>query len=747
MQDWITCPVCGESNPADAVFCQNCQWRLRAPSETTSSEVPSSVPGQPQGGAGERVPEEELPQWLREARQEALRSARTESSSTEVQPAASSVPPDEDLLAGLVSQEHQPDEDLPDWVAQITGLQAGQGEADVETQQQEFQPPSEGNAELQGADAIYEVRGESGQGFGPEPPLSGLGSEPSEASGPDSVSEARDGTGENDEIYDWLRQLDASAAQEPAAQEIPEAPSTEADVPVWVKNLGAGVRQRAAPPGGSTREVLPDWLRQPEVEDNEETPAPESPSPGASVESVSSETAQAAPFLEKETDIGAAAPGDAKPTDAGGRVSAFTPEGLSSIDVDAVFASMKMPDWLSEVAPHEAAAGEPHPPAAQEPEPIEPAELPSWVQAMRPVESVLSSVPPDSTGLPPEERGPLLGLHGVLPAIPGAAVPSSKPKVHAMRLEATEQQLAHASLLEEILAAERKPLPMMTPSLQRSQRALRWGIAALLLLVVGGAVFSGSRSLPMPNAVPNESIQAIQAVENIAAGAPVLVAIEYEPATTAEMEASAASLLDHLLLLKHPKVALISTSPTGSVLAERLMSVTLAERGYQPGTQYVNLGYLPGGLAGVQAFAQDPLATVPLDSSLQPAWNSAVLLGVTRLSDFAAILVLTDGLESGRVWIEQTALARAQTPMIMVSSAQAGPMLLPYVDSGQISGLVAGMYGAVGAELANGGLPGFIRRYWDAYDLGLYVAVIAIAVGGLWSFWAGIQERRAQAVS
>ncbi len=105
---------------------------------------------------------------------------------------------------------------------------------------------------------------------------------------------------------------------------------------------------------------------------------------------------------------------------------------------------------------------------------------------------------------------------------------------------------------------------------------------------------------------------------------------------------------------------------------------------------------------------------------------------MNALADFNAILVLTDGLELGRVWIEQTSNKRGDAALIVVSSAQAGPMLLPYAASGQISGLVAGLNGAAGTEMANGGLPGYVREYWDAYSLGMYLAAILIALGGGW---------------
>ncbi len=274
----------------------------------------------------------------------------------------------------------------------------------------------------------------------------------------------------------------------------------------------------------------------------------------------------------------------------------------------------------------------------------------------------------------------------------------------------------------------------------------RWLITAVLLILVGATVISGTQIFAFPSAVPTESLQAVQALGSIPAGAPVLVVFDYEPATVGEMEASAASLMDHLLLLQHPQLALISTSPTGAALAERFMSTALAERNYQVGVQYVDLGYLPGGLAGVRDFAQNPILTVPLGVDQSQVWSSSVLQQVRAFSDFAGIVVITDSVESGRVWIEQTAGLRGSGPLIVVSSAQAGPMLLPYVDSGQVSGLISGLYGAVGPEATNGGRPGYIRKYWDGYNIGLYLSVFLIVFGGLWSLWRGMQDRRAERV-
>ncbi|MFN2121343.1 MAG: hypothetical protein ACK2T0_13225, partial [Anaerolineales bacterium] len=252
------------------------------------------------------------------------------------------------------------------------------------------------------------------------------------------------------------------------------------------------------------------------------------------------------------------------------------PAKVSDVDVDAVFASLQAPDWISGSGTPATAPPEHLPPAAAEEGPIEPAALPSWVEAMRPVESILQQA---ASGAQPErhvERGPLLGLQGVLPAIPGAGRPSNKPQVRAMRLAATEQQRVRATLLEQVLADETKPMPLKAAEVPVSQRGLRWAITALLLLFLGGALVAKSQVFPLPAGVPNETLSAVRAVEAVPPDSRVLLVFDYEPATVGEMEASAAPLLDHLLLLRHPVLGLISTSPTGAVLGERFLSGTLS---------------------------------------------------------------------------------------------------------------------------------------------------------------------------
>jgi hypothetical protein len=159
---------------------------------------------------------------------------------------------------------------------------------------------------------------------------------------------------------------------------------------------------------------------------------------------------------------------------------------------------------------------------------------------------------------------------------------------------------------------------------------------------------------------------------------------------------------------------------------------------YQAGVQYFNLGYLPGGSAGVLGFIESPARVIP----------SA---GVGSLSEYDALIVMSDHAESGRAWIEQLQnrkqldFALADQPLLMVASAQAGPLLQPYVASRQVNGMISGLSEAARYNSARGVLPGVVRSYWDTFGIGLTLAIALIITGSLWSVFAGLRARRAEA--
>jgi len=320
--------------------------------------------------------------------------------------------------------------------------------------------------------------------------------------------------------------------------------------------------------------------------------------------------------------------------------------------------------------------------------------------------------------------------------IPGSAIGLSKrPKPVSLKLQATNEQQAGADLLEKILASETNPRALIISSFVTSQRALRWVLTALFLIVLGAVVSLRSQIMPISASLPDEGTAASNAVGALPTGAKVLVVIDYEPSLAGEMEATGGPLLDQMSVFRSPQLSFVSTSPNGPALVERLISNTHIN---QSGMQYRNLGFLPGGSTGVLGFVENPDATIPAAE-------------VKSFSNYAMVILMTDHAESGRVWVEQLYAQKqvdsglANQPLIVIASAQAGPLLQPYLSSGQVTGMVAGLAEAARYEYMNSSRPGIARSYWDAFGVGLMMAIALIIVGSLWSLIAGIRARRAEA--
>jgi hypothetical protein len=263
-------------------------------------------------------------------------------------------------------------------------------------------------------------------------------------------------------------------------------------------------------------------------------------------------------------------------------------------------------------------------------------------------------------------------------------------------------------------------------------------LGALLQDIVGSQVFPS----PAMSAGHTQIENFVKLVDSLPADATVLVVADYQPGFAGEIEPAAGPVMSQLMA-KNIHLAFISTSTTGSYMAERLLHKYTQKYPYEAGVQYVNFGYLPGGAGGIQVFAEQPAATVG-----GALWNAGVLKSVNgenaaKLSDFSAVLVLTDNPDTGRLWIEQAQPFLDKKPMLMVISAQAEPMVRPYLASGQVTGMVSGLEDGVLYEGLTSN-PGQARSYWDAFGVAVLVAELMIVIGGIWSLTAGILARRSK---
>jgi hypothetical protein len=320
-------------------------------------------------------------------------------------------------------------------------------------------------------------------------------------------------------------------------------------------------------------------------------------------------------------------------------------------------------------------------------------------------------------------------------------------------LVVAETHATQAKVLTELLAEEEpaRPIAVAKPA-RLAQYLERW----FVFLVLGLAIVLPQFVLPdmfaAPTTMGRHAQDAFNTVNLAPMNQPALIAFDYDPAQQGELNPGAVALITHLMSRGVPVVG-VSTRPLGAAVAHNVLEQVAADLGtraqvsYTYGSQYLNLGYIPGGPVGLLQFAAAPRSVFQADfTGAGPAsalWTQPILRGVEGLSDFGLILLVSANPDDARAWIEQTQAYAAGIPRLAVVSAGSQPMVQPYMEgeAPQLDGLVAGLAGAAQYE-QHAGLPGQASRNWGALGGGLWAAVLLIAGGNAVYATAALLRRR-----
>ena len=768
----IRCPMCGKPNPDDLEVCQFCEARLKpliiqpTPDESNqihpeqnnsfqeikseSDSEPSdwlsglrdaevTQEGEPQGDSQSQF-DSDVPEWLSRIQSDVESDQEMEEEAREPFPPADWSPQE-----GLIEQG-----EIPDW---LTDLRP-EGEQPVESWEQE----ESGQQDSQIPEWLQRLRKREMEDAGQELDNQLLPEEDSESITPFSDEQALPQVSSGDpkiagsQIEKETTSEESMEVEVDGSQHLIEEPEGTIQE-VTGERESQPVDQGESETGwddSKGREDIPEWLKELGAVEEEPLQPDESIStpdtPSGKVGNVFEEEQEQAPSFLEEGDL----PDWLKETVA--KEEDLLPE-LSSEDeftgeeikeaptgeegeIEPI-ADSDLPDWLGKEYSEEDRQVEP----LQEPE-LSPVELPSWLEAMRPVEDAAPK-PPTEPDIPDnlETAGPLAGLRGVLSASEEVGRVQSPPAYSGI-IYVTDSQRLHAELLKNMVANEGKVQPITRPVVIAPQLVLRWIIALVLVLTVLWPIVMGSNEGMLPN--PTSEILAVnQIINDLPSNSRVLLAFDYQPGLSGEMDSVASGIIDHLMS-RGTYLTLVSTSTSGPMVGEHFLQKTQSTHEYTNGIQYINLGYIPGGSSGLLSFAENPGNTLPYTIDSQSAWESAgsqalpPLQGINGILDFSMVMVMTDNPDTARAWIEQVGphlISDAKSiPLIMVASAQAKPLIQPYYESDprQIQGLIGGMQdGAAYTQLTGMGvLPG---KYWDAFSYGLIVAALILIAGGIFT--------------
>ena len=287
-------------------------------------------------------------------------------------------------------------------------------------------------------------------------------------------------------------------------------------------------------------------------------------------------------------------------------------------------------------------------------------------------------------------------------------------------VDVTRSEQLQADQLAATIADEKAARAVVKSRKAKSTWAIRLIVAVVLIgSVVFSLFFREPAVLPVAP-MPSQHEDMISWIEELPADARLLLVFDYQAAYAAEMALVAEPVLEEVI---HPgrQLSVLYTSPMGGLLSQALLSEISADRD----VPIDDLGYHPfSAFTAYQAGISAPAAWVI---------PSLPKSGRTFLADdYEGIILLSDTFEGARVWIDQLSALMPGTPLNLILSAQAGPMLMPYYDSGQVSGMISGVGEARNFSAAEG-RSGAILIRWRAYQTGILLMVTLIVTGVLFS--------------
>lgn len=264
----------------------------------------------------------------------------------------------------------------------------------------------------------------------------------------------------------------------------------------------------------------------------------------------------------------------------------------------------------------------------------------------------------------------------------------------------------------------------------------RW-LYGLLLFVV---VFPLIRPLGIPVEVTESTHQFVEAVEKLQPGDRMLLSFDYSIGGGPDVDPQAQVVLAHALS-KGVKVVEVAFIDTGLNYAQKSIEKWEAQ-GKVYGEDIILLGYAAGAETAISAFAQDIAQVFPTDYRGNPISSYPIMQGLKTAGDFQLIAEFATGIPGPAEWIRQV-VTRYNVPLASGVVAVMGPQNVPYLQSGQLVGLLGGgLKSAAEYEIAVT-MPGAATAAMDAQSLGHVIIVLFVILGNL-LFWIEKKEQKAK---
>ena len=268
----------------------------------------------------------------------------------------------------------------------------------------------------------------------------------------------------------------------------------------------------------------------------------------------------------------------------------------------------------------------------------------------------------------------------------------------------------------------------------------RWVFIMVALSVALPLVFP--LRLPVKVSEPVERLY--HAIDKLPpSGRPILLSVDYDPSTVPELRPMTIAVLHHCFKKRIP-VVVLTLHPAGPGLAEdALKSVAAHYPQARYGKDYAFLGYAPGVGLVILGIGQDFQKTFPSDAYGTPISQIPLLAHIRSYRDIEMVVDFTAS-ALYEAWIGYAyqrygCRVGAGVTAVMASDAY------PYLQSGQLVGLLGGLSGAAEYETLVG-WPGSGQAGMDAQSI-VHLLIIALIIIGNVAYFTVRRKKRLEAES
>lgn len=222
-------------------------------------------------------------------------------------------------------------------------------------------------------------------------------------------------------------------------------------------------------------------------------------------------------------------------------------------------------------------------------------------------------------------------------------------------------------------------------------------------------------------------VSAHESVETLEAGDYMMISIDFDATSAPELMPMLRSVLRQAFD-KDVKVIMLGHIAIGLPLGHMALEQVAEEYGKEYGVDYVDLGYRPGYIAVMIAMGREIEDIFASDYQGTPLREMPITKGIHSYADIDLLF----GFEHGAVidyWVRY-AQARFGQRMTFGTTAVMAPDAYPYLQSGQIEGLVGGLKGAAEYETLIG-YPGLGTRGMPAQQWAHLLVIGFILLGNL----------------